>query len=204
MSENNIEITALKLGLLGDSAVGKTCICQAFLGLEFKDDTISTIGMEKMDKKITLSDQKEIKIILWDTAGEERFRAAALKAIRTVQGIALVFDVTSKKSFDNVNMWLNEINENFKEPSLILLGNKIDMPEDKWQVTQEDINSLIKQKNMRYFATSAKTKHGINEAFTYLANITYEKIVGKNNKEDDDKKKKINLNKKVEKKKKCC
>lgn len=202
MSEDNIEITALKIGLLGDSAVGKTAICQTFLGIEFKDDSISTIGTEKMEKKVTLSNQKEIKLILWDTAGEERFRAAALKAIRTVQGIALVFDVTSKKSFENINMWLDEIKDNFREPSLVLLGNKIDMDQDKWEVTQEEIDNLIKQKNLTYYATSAKTKHGINESFTYLANITYEKVVSKTNK---DQKNNIDLNKKVDgKKKKCC
>ena len=202
MSEDNIEITALKIGLLGDSAVGKTAICQTFLGIEFKDDSISTIGTEKMEKKVTLSNQKEIKLILWDTAGEERFRAAALKAIRTVQGIALVFDVTSKKSFENINMWLDEIKDNFREPSLVLLGNKIDMDQDKWEVTQEEIDNLIKQKNLAYYATSAKTKHGINESFTYLANITYEKVVSKTNK---DQKNNIDLNKKVDgKKKKCC
>ena len=202
MSEDNIEITALKIGLLGDSAVGKTAICQTFLGIEFKDDSISTIGTEKMEKKVTLSNQKEIKLILWDTAGEERFRAAALKAIRTVQGIALVFDVTSKKSFENINMWLDEIKDNFREPSLVLFGNKIDMDQDKWEVTQEEIDNLIKQKNLTYYATSAKTKHGINESFTYLANITYEKVVSKTNK---DQKNNIDLNKKVDgKKKKCC
>ena len=202
MSEDNIEITALKIGLLGDSAVGKTAICQTFLGIEFKDDSISTIGTEKMEKKVTLSNQKEIKLILWDTAGEERFRAAALKAIRTVQGIALVFDVTSKKSFENINMWLDEIKDNFREPSLVLFGNKIDMDQDKWEVTQEEIDNLIKQKNLTFYATSAKTKHGINESFTYLANITYEKVVSKTNK---DQKNNIDLNKKVDgKKKKCC
>ena len=99
MAENNIKVTALKIGLLGDSSVGKTAICQTFLGIEFKEDQISTIGTEKMDKKVTLKNGNEIKLILWDTAGEERFRAAALKAIRTVQGIALVFDVTKKNFF---------------------------------------------------------------------------------------------------------
>ena len=86
-------------------------------------------------------------------------------------------------------MWFDEINKNFKDPSLVLLGNKIDMPKEKWEVTQDEINSLIKQKNFVYYVTSAKTNHGKNESFTYLANITYEKLVIKANKEDEDKKK---------------
>ena len=202
MAENNIEVTALKLGLLGDSAVGKTAICQTFLGIEFKEDNISTIGAEKMDKKIILKNGKEIKLILWDTAGEERFRAAALKAIRTVQGIALVFDVTEKKSFDSINNWLEEIKDNFQNPSLVLLGNKIDMGKEKWQVTQEEIDALVKQKNLVYYPTSAKTNEGITESFNYLANITYDKVTAKENK--GDKKKNIELNQKKKDKKKCC
>ena len=202
MAENNIKVTALKIGLLGDSSVGKTAICQTFLGIEFKEDQISTIGTEKMDKKVTLKNGNEIKLILWDTAGEERFRAAALKAIRTVQGIALVFDVTKKTSLENINKWLDEIKENFQNPSLVLLGNKIDMEENKWQVTQDQIDALVKQKNLKYYPTSAKTNEGITESFTYLANITYDKVTAKGNKEDD--KKKIELNPKPKEKKKCC
>ena len=82
MTEKKIDYTVLKVGLLGDSQVGKTAICNAFMGLEFNPDQLSTIGIEKLDKKITLKNGKEIKLILWDTAGEERFPKSSQKCSR--------------------------------------------------------------------------------------------------------------------------
>ena len=102
MSENNIEATVIKIGLLGDGKVGKSAICNRFLGLEFNIDIMTTIGSEKFEKKINLKNGKEIRLILWDTAGQERFRSAALRTIKFVQGIVLVFDVSDKKSFENI------------------------------------------------------------------------------------------------------
>ena len=69
--------------------------------------------------------------------GVKRFYASVYKAINSVQGIALAFDVTSKKYFDDINIWLDQIKKNLSNPTLILLGNKIDISKDKWQVTQE-------------------------------------------------------------------
>ena len=200
---DNIELTSIKVGLLGDGRVGKSAICNAFIGVDFINEAISTIGFEKFDKKLQVEDGKEIKLVLWDTAGQERFRSAAFKTIRSVQGIALVFDVTFKPSFENVEKWLNDINENLDNPSLVLLGNKIDLPKDKWQVTQEEIDELCNKKKLKFYATSAKENKGINEAFTYISNVIYKKLEDKKPKvivigKDDIK------NNNQEKKKKCC
>ena len=200
---DNIELTSIKVGLLGDGRVGKSAICNAFIGVDFINEAISTIGFEKFDKKLQVEDGKEIKLVLWDTAGQERFRSAAFKTIRSVQGIALVFDVTFKPSFENVEKWLNDIKENLDNPSLVLLGNKIDLPKDKWQVTQEEIDELCNKKKLKFYATSAKENKGINEAFTYISNVIYKKLEDKKPKvivigKDDIK------NNNQEKKKKCC
>ena len=117
---DNIELTSIKVGLLGDGRVGKSAICNTFIGVDFINEAISTIGFEKFDKKLQVEDGKEIKLVLWDTAGQERFRSAAFKTIRSVQGIALVFDVTFKPSFENVEKWLYDIKENLDNPSLVL------------------------------------------------------------------------------------
>ena len=93
-----------------------------------------------------MKNDKEIKLFVWDTAGAERFRSGVFRAMKSVEGIALVFDVTSKVSFNNINIWniwLDETQENFSNPNLILLGNKTDNEKDKWQVTQEEIDSFI-------------------------------------------------------------
>ena len=203
MAENNIEVTSIKVGLLGDGKVGKSAICNAYIGLAFINEPISTIGYEEYEKKLQVEDGKEIKLVLWDTAGQERFRSAAFKIIRSVQGIALVFDVSFKPSFENVENWLNDINDNFDNPSLILVGNKIDLPKEKWQVTQEEIDELCTKRKLKFFATSAKENRGINDAFTYISNIIYKKLEGKKPKViviDNDNIKNNNQGKK----KKCC
>ena len=175
----NIEITSIKVGLLGDGKVGKSAICNAFIGVDFMNEAISTIGFEKFEKKLKMDDGKEIKLVLWDTAGQERFRSAAFKTIRSVQGIALVFDVTFRDSFDNVEKWLDDIKDNLDNPSLVLLGNKIDLPKDQWQVKQDEIDELCKQKKLQFFATSAKENKGITEAFNFISNTIYKKLENK-------------------------
>ena len=209
MANANIETKAVKVALLGDTEVGKTAICHSFLGVEFILGGTTTVGIDRLDKKIKLKNSKEIKLIVWDTAGQERFRSAAFKTIKSVQGIALVFDVTSKKTFENVNLWLEEIKEHFDNPCLVLLGNKVDIEKEKWEVTKEEIEQFAKKKNMAYFETSAKTSKGINESFVHLANIAYDKIEKhkKEEPEEDNDDNKIEIkpeNKKKKEKKKPC
>ena len=201
MSEKQIETKAVKVALMGDSEVGKTAICHAFLEVDFILGGTSTIGIDRYDKKIKLKNKKEIKLILWDTAGQERYRSAAFKTIRSVHAIALVFDVTKRKSFDNVNIWLNEIKENFNNPCLILFGNKSDIEKENWEITTEEIEQFAKKRNMSYFETSAKTRKGIDEGFSHIANVAYEKIEANKKIEEEEEEKKIEIKKDTKKKK---
>ena len=201
MSEKQIETKAVKVALMGDSEVGKTAICHAFLEVEFILGGTSTVGIDRYDKKIKLKNKKEIKLILWDTAGQERYRSAAFKTIRSVHAIALVFDVTKRKSFENVNIWLNEIKENFNNPCLILFGNKSDIEKENWEITTEEIEQFAKKRNMSYFETSAKTRKGIDEGFSHIANVAYEKIEANKKIEEEEEEKKIEIKKDTKKKK---
>ena len=170
MNNKKLTLTAIKLGLLGDSRVGKTAICQRLLNLEFSEDCIGTIGNVKLETKFHLKDGNDIKLILWDSAGQERFRSVAMGALKAVKGMVLVFDVTSKKTFDNIDMWIEEINEKCNNPCLVLFGNKIDLDPSLRQVTNEDIKNYCEKRNLVYFETSAKTKKGIMEGFEYIVN----------------------------------
>jgi Ras-related protein Rab-8A len=183
MEEGKIDLTVIKLGILGDSSVGKTCLCNSFMNLEFSMDQLSTIGADKSEKKLTLKNGKDIKLIIWDTAGQERFRSAGLKYARNAQGIVLVFDVTNRASFDNIGNWMELINENFKNPSIILFGNKADIAKEKWKVSNEEAKEFAEKMKFPYFETSAMTKQGINEGFSFIANDIYDKLKGK---EDDN------------------
>ena len=204
MGDNNIETKVIRIGLLGDSKVGKSAICRAFTGLEFISEGVTTIGSDKFEKKIILNGGKEIKLILWDTAGQERFRSAAFKTIKSVHGIALVFDVSNKETFNNISLWLDDIKDNFDDPCLILFGNKTDKPKEEWQITQDEINTYIKEKNLTYYETSAKLNKGIDEGLAHIANDAFEQVE-KTKKKPDDGKKNININNPTgTKKKKSC
>ena len=206
MERKKIDIKAIKLGLLGDSKVGKTAICRTFVNLDFHTDLLSTIGSDKFETKFHTKEGKEIKLCLLDTAGQERFRSIAFTSIKAVHGIVLVFDVSLKESFDNINMWLELIKDNFEDPCLVIFGNKIDKDKSEWKVNDEDIKTLIDNKHIKYFATSAKTKQGLNEGFYYIVNMAYDKIQAKYNNINNNNDDMITLNKDKDnndKKKKC-
>ena len=180
MSDNKIKVSAIKIGLLGDSTVGKTAICNSFMGIEFTADNLSTIGQEKLETKFILDNGKEIKLSIWDTAGQERFRATSFKTLRAAHGVIVVFDVTKRETFEHVDDWLKTIKEELQEPNLIIFGNKVDMEDRK--VTAEEAENYAKKQNLKYFETSAKLSTGIKDGFTYLVNDTYKKVEGKENK----------------------
>ena len=141
MKENKIKRNAIKIAMLGDSKVGKTAICQTFMNIEFCENNLSTIGIEKLESSIKLRNGEEIKLILWDTAGQERFLSIALNLIKTAQGVAVVFDFVNRQSFDNVTKWLNEIKENLNNVCVVLFGNKCDLPEEEWKVNRDEVKS---------------------------------------------------------------
>ena len=193
MEDKKINLSAIKVGLLGDSSVGKTAICNSLMNIEFAEDMLSTIGSDRLETKFPLKNGQNIKLVLWDTAGQERFRSVALNALKAAQGVIIVFDVTNKASFENIGNWLQEIKDNLANPNLVLFGNKADLPDR--QVTESDARKYAKKMNLEYFETSAKTKQGLNEGFSFLVNDIYDKTIEK----DDEKnvKSKIDLKKKV-------
>ena len=182
MEQNINNKVAIKIGLLGDADVGKTSICNTYIGIEFTYDTLTTIGVDRFERRITLKNEEEVKLIIWDTAGQERFRSAAYKAIRAVQGIILVFDFTRRNTFNNIENYLKDIKENFNNPVIVLFGNKADIEANHKEVSREEVEQYVKEKNLIYFETSAKTGRGIDEGFSYIANEIYEKFSSNNTK----------------------
>ena len=179
MSEKKIKRKVIKIGLLGDSKVGKTAICNSFLNIDFHEIALSTIGSEKLESKIKIKNGEEIKLSIYDTAGQERFHSIALKAIRVVQGVIIVFDLTNTESFQHVINWLNEIYENFnKKVSIVLFGNKSDINKSEWKITEEEAIQFAKEKNLPYFETSAKLNKNIKEGFEKVVNDAYDLCEG--------------------------
>ena len=174
MKDNKLKLKSISIGLLGDTLVGKTAIIEAFFNNEFNKELVSTIYIEKFQTKFFSRYGNEIKLNIWDTSGQERFRKVALRCLKVVKGLVLVFNVTDYNSFKNLDLWLQQISDNIdKKIPIILFGNKADSPKENWQVTNEQIKNFTKKNNLQYFEVSAKTKQGINDGFSYIVNECY-------------------------------
>merc|ERR1711934_231249 len=119
----------IKLLLIGDSGVGKSCLLCRYSDDVFNSNFITTIGIDFKIRTIEL-DGAKIKLQIWDTAGQERFRTITQAYYRGAMGILLVYDVTDKKSFEHIKEWTKSIDQHASETAVkILVGNKCDIPQ---------------------------------------------------------------------------
>lgn len=159
----------IKLLLIGDSGVGKSCLLLRFSEDSFTSSFITTIGIDFKIKKILL-DNKWVKLQIWDTAGQERFRTITSAYYRGAMGILLVYDVTDEGSFNNIRNWMRNIEQHASDNvNKILVGNKSDMAEDKRAVSFEKGQALAEEYKMQFFETSAKDNIHVEEVFTSIA-----------------------------------
>ena len=170
-----------KMLIIGDSGVGKSSLMNRFSDNIFSESYINTIGVDFKIRTIEVNG-KMIKLQIWDTAGQERFRTIVSSYYRGAHGIMIVFDITDKDSFNNVNMWYNEIQKyassNIKT---ILIGNKADF-ESKRQVDYSEAKEYADSMNMTYFETSAKTALNVEKSFFELASLLITNVVVNTNK----------------------
>ena len=154
---------SLKVVVVGDSGVGKTCLLIRFIRDLWDEDSQPTLGVEFMTK-IVNTQKHRIQLQLWDTAGQELFRSVTRGYYRGSAGALLVFDLSNRDSFENINRWLQDVKDVARSDVVtLLIGNKSDLV-DKRQVTKEEAEAFAKQHGMKYFETSAKTGEQINEA----------------------------------------
>ncbi|XP_060028587.1 ras-related protein Rab-26 isoform X2 [Erinaceus europaeus] len=149
---------AFKVMLVGDSGVGKTCLLVRFKDGAFLAGTfISTVGIDFRNKVVDV-DGAKVKLQMWDTAGQERFRSVTHAYYRDAHALLLLYDVTNKSSFDNIQAWLTEIQEHAqRDVVLMLLGNKVDSAQERVEY------------GLPFMETSAKTGLNVDLAFTAIA-----------------------------------
>lgn len=157
-----------KLLLIGDSGVGKSCLLLRFADDTYTESYISTIGVDFKIRTIE-QDGKTVKLQIWDTAGQERFRTITSSYYRGAHGICVVFDVTDMESFNNVKLWLQEI-DRYASPDVnkLLVGNKSDIT-DKKVVEYTAAREFAKSLNIPFLETSAKNATNVEEAFLTMA-----------------------------------
>ena len=154
----------IKLMVLGDSSVGKSSILTKYCKNQFFTKYITTIGIDFQTKYLNINNKK-IKVQIWDTAGQERYRVVTKNYFNTSNGFIIIYDITDRRSFNNINNWMEQI-ESFigKEVKCILFGNKNDL-ENKRDVQIEEGKELAKKYNCPFFETSAKEGNNIEEGF---------------------------------------
>ncbi|XP_018618609.2 ras-related protein Rab-26-like isoform X1 [Scleropages formosus] len=160
---------AFKVMLVGDSGVGKTCLLVRFKdGAFLAGSFISTVGIDFRNKVLNI-DGVKVKLQIWDTAGQERFRSVTHAYYRDAHALLLLYDVTNKTSFDNIQAWLTEIHEYTQQDVvLMLLGNKADATHER-VVKREEGEKLAKDFGVPFMETSAKSGLNVELAFTAVA-----------------------------------
>ncbi len=187
-----------KFVVVGDSAVGKSCIATRYIHDHFYEFQEPTIGAAFMIKNVTIDD-KEIKLEIWDTAGQERYRSLAPMYYRNSNVALVVYDITSKRSFESAKIWVEEIKRKASNNCItVLLGNKYDL-ENEIKVDENEINNYVEQKKLTHFKVSAKTGLNIENLFNTIINKLIEKSDDIDIKQND-----INLNYEIKENNRCC
>jgi len=166
----------LKILIIGDTGCGKSCLLVRFTDDTFNENFISTIGVDFKIRTLKF-DGKVVKLQIWDSAGQERFRNITSSYYRGAHGIIVVYDITDSASFDHVAMWLKEI-EKFAADnvSTIVVGNKSDLAE-KRAVETERASDFCQRIGLPFLETSAKSSTNVEEAFLTMSRVIKDKVV---------------------------
>ena len=154
------QISRQKIILTGDVAVGKTAMINSLLGSKFNDEYEPSIGVDFFSKTLKFKG-KQIKLQIWDSAGQEKFRSLIPNYIRGASLIYLVYDITNKNSFNHLPDWIKFIN-NIENTNIVIIGNKIDL-ENNRVVSFEEGKKFAEENNYEIFEISAKEGTGLLE-----------------------------------------
>ncbi|XP_026190102.1 ras-related protein Rab-2A [Cyclospora cayetanensis] len=160
--------------IIGDTGVGKSCLLLQFTDKRFRTDHDLTIGVEFGARLINI-DGRQIKLQIWDTAGQESFRSITRSYYRGAAGALLVYDISRRDTFIHLSRWLEEVRQNSNpHMTIILVGNKADL--ERREVTFQEGQDFARQNNLIFLETSAKTSQNVEEAFILTARKIYENI----------------------------
>ena len=160
--------------LVGDCSVGKTSIINRYIENRFNRNIKNTINIEFRIKSIKYDSNTVIDLKIWDTCGEEKFHSITKNFYHGAEGIFIVFDLSNFHSFNNIKLFLKDINEvcNIKSKSIMIIGNKNDIPMDEQKVRNKDIDKLMeKYSEIKYLDVSARSGNNIGEMFNQMCKL---------------------------------
>ncbi|KAL7889841.1 hypothetical protein AOLI_G00020990 [Acnodon oligacanthus] len=164
-----------KFLVIGNAGTGKSCLLHQFIEKKFKDDSNHTIGVEFGSKIINVVN-KFVKLQIWDTAGQERFRSVTRSYYRGAAGALLVYDITSRETYNALTNWLTDARMLASQNIVIILcGNKKDLDADR-EVTFLEASRFAQENELMFLETSALTGENVEEAFVQCARKILNKI----------------------------
>ena len=191
---------SLKITFLGDSSVGKTSLITKYCQDKFiPEGTNPTINVGILEKSIKIDSFTEVKFSIWDTAGAEKYISFTKGYLRESNGVIIVFDFSNEKSFENLNLWMDLIDEGIGGEKIekILVGNKSDLPDNEKKISDDMAKKFAGEHGMKFISVSAKEGINIDYLFEVLGNDCVKKMKDKNEKEENQIKEideKVNLN----------
>jgi len=183
--EVNVKTYNAKLVFLGDSSVGKTSIIRRYCENKFEEfSCMATVSAAYRNKKVKIDPFTEINMQIWDTAGQEKYRSMTRGYLRGANGIFIVFDLSSMKSFNSLMSWMEEIRDSDVDKNCvkILIGNKFDFLHK--EVDEETINKYVEENNLKYLNVSAKDSINIEAMFEMMGNACAKVFQDEENNED--------------------
>ena len=157
----------IKLLIVGDSSVGKTNFIYRFIENRFNENYMTTTGIDLKTMNIEIKNKK-IRVQLWDTAGQEKYRAITKNLFLKVQGTLVVYDITNQDSFVNLKSWVKSIRDECgRQMQILLIGNKSDLDE-KREISKDEALAYAKEEKVDYLETSSKTGENIQKAIQIL------------------------------------
>ena len=174
--DEKAKIIEAKIVLLGDVSVGKTSIASRYCKNSFNDHHINTIGGAYQQQKVVLNNGAMVKLHIWDTSGQERFRAMTNLYYRDAQVAILTYDITNESSFNSIEFWIKELRYKVENENMILclVGNKCDVNINERKIMTNKGKNYANENNMIFYETSAKTGEGVKDLFVTIANKVYE------------------------------
>ncbi|TRY57999.1 hypothetical protein DNTS_027351 [Danionella cerebrum] len=164
-----------KFLVIGSAGAGKSCLLHQFIENKFKQDSNHTIGVEFGSRVVNVGG-KTVKLQIWDTAGQERFRSVTRSYYRGAAGALLVYDITSRETYNALTNWLTDA-RTLASPNIVIIlcGNKKDLDADR-EVTFLEASRFAQENELMFLETSALTGENVEEAFLKCARTILNKI----------------------------
>ena len=157
----------IKILVVGDSTVGKTNFIRMFIENKFNQNYMTTSGIDLKTSSIEIKNKK-IRVQLWDTAGQEKYKAITKNLFLKVQAALIVYDITNEETFNNLKTWVRSIKEECgKQIQMLIIGNKNDLNEER-VVDKNIAMEYAKEEKIDYLETSSKTGDNIQKAISLL------------------------------------